>query len=120
METQEPDLEACRALFTELEFTSMLRELAPSTAGPAAELIEEPTDEQAAEFYAAARKHGFAFALDAAEPVEPRRSEDELPPDAVALDVVEAAEKKTRSSVGVCAEPARHCACRLHRNCAPA
>ena len=30
METQQPDIEACRELFTELEFTSMLRELAPS------------------------------------------------------------------------------------------
>ena len=29
METQAPDIEACRTLFTELEFTSMLRELAP-------------------------------------------------------------------------------------------
>jgi len=30
METQPPDLEACRELFTELEFTSMLRDLAPA------------------------------------------------------------------------------------------
>ncbi len=30
METQPPDIEACRALFTELEFTSMLRDLAPA------------------------------------------------------------------------------------------
>ena len=34
METQPPDLEACRELFTELEFTSMLRELAPADGGP--------------------------------------------------------------------------------------
>ena len=33
METQPPDLEACRELFTELEFTSMLRDLAPATGG---------------------------------------------------------------------------------------
>ena len=33
METQAPDLEACRELFTELEFTSMLRELAPAADG---------------------------------------------------------------------------------------
>jgi DNA polymerase-1 len=32
METQPPDLEAARALFTELEFTSMLRDLAPAAA----------------------------------------------------------------------------------------
>ncbi len=43
METQPPDLEACRELFTELEFTSMLRELAPSETAPVVELIDEPT-----------------------------------------------------------------------------
>ena len=30
METQEPDLEGCRELFTELEFTTLLKELAPA------------------------------------------------------------------------------------------
>src|SRR5579875_1706060 len=30
MRTQEPDTAACRALFTELEFTTLLRELAPA------------------------------------------------------------------------------------------
>ena len=42
METQQPDLEACRTLFTELEFTSMLRDLAPASTTAAAELIDEP------------------------------------------------------------------------------
>ncbi len=70
METREPDLEACRVLFSELEFTSMLRELAPSASAPAFELIDEASDEQAIEFYSAARKNGFAFALAAAEPTE--------------------------------------------------
>src|SRR5580693_912737 len=42
METQEPDLEACRVLFTELEFTSMLRDLAPSATAPSVELVDEP------------------------------------------------------------------------------
>ena len=41
METQEPDLEACRTLFSELEFTSMLRELAPSASAPVFELIDQ-------------------------------------------------------------------------------
>ncbi len=68
METQPPDIEACRALFTELEFTSMLRDLAPAEGGASVELIDDPTAEQVAAFYAAAREHGFAFALDAAEP----------------------------------------------------
>jgi DNA polymerase-1 len=105
MQTQEPDLEACRTLFTELEFTSMLRDLAPSETGPTVELIEEPTDQQAAEFYTAARAQGFAFALDATEhPAD--EADDAMPQTLSLLDVLEEAEKKTRSSVGVCANPA--------------
>jgi len=106
METQPPDIEACRDLFTELEFTSMLKDLAPSESGPAIELIEEPTDEQAAAFYSAARESGFAFALDAKEPEAVDENEDAQQPMSFSLlDAVEAAEKKTRSSVGVCATP---------------
>ena len=104
MVTQDPDVEACRELFTELEFTSMLRELTPSTTGPAVELIDQPTDEQVAAFHASARQKGFAFALDAAEPVE-NDPEDEVPQTLSLLDVVEKAEQKTKSSVGVCADP---------------
>ena len=106
METQPPDLEACRALFTELEFTSMLRDLAPAEGGATVELIEEPTAEQAAAFYGAAREHGFAFALDAAGlPV--KETEDEEPAARSLLDVAEAAEKQTNFSLGVCADSAR-------------
>ena len=107
MQTQPPDIEACRDLFTELEFTSMLRELAPSETAPAIELIEDPSGEQCAAFYAAARIDGFAFALDAKAPVpEP---EDETPQTMSLLDLAEAAEaaqKPASFSVGVCAEPA--------------
>src|SRR5581483_334538 len=66
LETQLPDLDACRTLFTELEFTSMLRDLAPSATAVQAQLIDEPNQEQCAKFYADARANGFAFALDAA------------------------------------------------------
>jgi DNA polymerase-1 len=104
METQPPDIEACRTLFTELEFTSMLRDLEPAAGRALVELLDEPAPEQAAAFYAAARGHGFAFALDAAEP-EADESELEAPQALSLLDVVEAAERKTRSSVGVCADP---------------
>jgi DNA polymerase-1 len=105
METQEPDLEACRTLFSELEFTSMLRELAPSASAPPLELIDEPTNEQAAAFYAAARK-GFAFALAAEEPTEAEPDSEEIavPQTLSLLDAVEEAEKKTKSSIGVSAE----------------
>jgi DNA polymerase-1 len=106
METQAPDLEACRTLFTELEFTSMLRDLAPAEGGVSVDLIDEPTAEQAAAFYAAARAAGFAFALDAAEPVEDE-SEEEQPAMQSLLDVAEAAEKKANFYIGVCADPAR-------------
>ena len=107
METQEPDLEACRTLFSELEFTSMLRELAPSASAPVVELIDEASDEQAAAFYSAAHKNGFAFALAAVEPseAEPESDEPAIPQTMSLLDIVEEAEKKTESSVGVSAEP---------------
>ena len=109
METREPDLEACRVLFGELEFTSMLRELAPSASAPAFELIDEASDEQAIEFYSAARKNGFAFALAAAEPTEAETETDEpaVPQTMSLLDVVEEAEKKTQSSIGLSAEPGK-------------
>jgi DNA polymerase-1 len=110
METQLPDIEGCRELFTELEFTSLLKELAPSESAITYELLEEPTDAQTAAFFSAARQRGFAFALDATPPaaVEP-----DSEPDADAdrqgtlslLDVVEAVEKKANITVGVCAEP---------------
>jgi DNA polymerase I len=104
METQAPDLEACRELFTELEFTSMLRDLAPAEAAPTVELIEAPTEEQTSAFYAAARAHGFAFALDTAAPV-PQEAEDEVPQTMSLLDVAEAADKKPPEfRVGLCAD----------------
>ena len=105
METQPPDLEACRELFTELEFTSMLRDLAPSESAPVIDLLEEPTADQTDSFYVAACSHGFAFALDASVPAPPE-AEDELPQTLSLLDVAEAAEKQASFTVGVCAEPA--------------
>lgn len=105
MQTQPPDLEACRELFTELEFTSMLKELAPAPQATKFELIEEPASEQIAAFYAAARRDGFAFALDAAPPAQAESEEDAAePPMLSLLDVAEAAEKQNRSLLGVCAE----------------
>jgi len=107
MRTLEPDLEACRELFTELEFTSMLRELAGSTPAEGAasvELIEEPTAEQAAAFYAAARANGFAFVLDAAEAAVVEESAEGTQQNLSLIDVAEAVERKARAAVGVCAE----------------
>jgi DNA polymerase-1 len=103
MQTQPPDLEACRELFTELEFTSMLRDLAPSESAPTVKLHEEPTADQIDSFCVAARLHGFAFALDAAAPAP--EAEDEPPQSLSLIDVAEAAEKQAIFKVGVCAEP---------------
>jgi DNA polymerase I len=63
METQEPDVTAARALFNELEFTTLLKELAPAIDATRAELITAPTDEDCVRFFAAAEK-GFAIAVD--------------------------------------------------------
>ena len=103
METQTPDIEACRELFTELEFTSMLRDLSPAEGGSSVELIDNPTAEQAGAFYAAAREHGFAFSLDVAAPA-PEEAEDEAQQTMSLLDVAEAADKQASFSVGVCAD----------------
>jgi DNA polymerase-1 len=104
MQTQPPDLEACRELFTELEFTSMLRDLGPADGSPLVELIEAPTEAQSAVFYVAAKAQGFAFALDAKPPAP--EVEDDAPRNLSLLDVAEAAEKQASFTVGVCAEPA--------------
>ena len=64
MRTQEVDVEACRALFTELEFTTLLKELAPAVRKIAAEYVLEPTAAQVDAFLALARQHGFALALE--------------------------------------------------------
>jgi DNA polymerase-1 len=109
METQEPDLEGCRELFTELEFTTLLKELAPAPVKY--DLLEDPTPEQIAAFYAAARNNGFAFALNATPPQVTEsevEAEAETEPQGTLslslLDAVDAVEKKSSLSVGVCAE----------------
>lgn len=67
MRTTEPDLGACRRLFSELEFTTLLKELAPEPAEVAVQRIVAPTDEELAHFFETARVSGFAFALEANE-----------------------------------------------------
>jgi DNA polymerase-1 len=63
MQTQQPDVTAARALFNELEFTTLLKELAPAIDAAHAELIVAPTEEQYQRFFAAAND-GFAIAVD--------------------------------------------------------
>jgi DNA polymerase-1 len=63
MQTQEPDVAAARVLFNELEFTTLLKELAPAIDATHAELIVAPTEEDYARFFSAAQ-NGFAIAVD--------------------------------------------------------
>ena len=101
MQTTEPDLEAARELFTELEFTSLLRELAPGEQRPTADLVDDPNSEQMAAIYEAARKHGFAFALEkdakipkasaSSESTDEDLDEEALPPMQSLLDMMDAA-----------------------------
>jgi DNA polymerase-1 len=109
MRTQEPDVAASRALFTELEFTTLLRELAPAVPAKAVEYTLEPTAEQIAAFVEQARKEGFAFALPAseleaaAEPVSEQEAEalEEREPELKTmslLDLVEQAEAQCETA----------------------
>ncbi len=67
MRTQPPDVDACRQLFGELEFTTLLKELAPAELEHAIEYVLNPTAEQLAEFVEQARQEGFALALPSSE-----------------------------------------------------
>jgi DNA polymerase I len=64
MRTQAPDVSACRALFNELEFTTMLKELAPEQETTPLSIIPDPSSEEMSRFVSAARAHGFSLAFD--------------------------------------------------------
>jgi DNA polymerase-1 len=63
MKTQPVDNAACRELFTELEFTSLLKELAPSVDNTVIAYNTKPTDADLAELLAAARESGLSIAM---------------------------------------------------------
>ncbi len=81
MRTQAPDVAACRTLFTELEFTTLLKELAPPELSRPVDYVMEPSEADIAEFLAAARENGFSLAVSssmlevAAEQVSEQESE---------------------------------------------
>jgi DNA polymerase-1 len=87
MRTQPPDATACRALFTELEFTSLLKELAPAEEVEEVEYLTHPTPEQVEEFLLIARRKGFAMAL----PVQELPSAQSGEADAESAEEAEAA-----------------------------
>src|SRR5271155_3657577 len=92
MRTQKPDVAACRALFSELEFTTLLKELAPAAETVATAFVLEPSPEQIQHFLAAAKKDGFALALETSilEAVTEQVSEQEA-------EAVEEAEPELKS-----------------------
>ena len=64
MRTQAPDVSACRALFNELEFTTMLKELAPEEEATPLSISVDPSPDEISHFIEQARTHGFALAFD--------------------------------------------------------
>jgi DNA polymerase I len=64
MRTQAPDVSACRSLFNELEFTTMLKELAPDEQATPLTVVRDPSPEEISRFVEAARGHGLALAFD--------------------------------------------------------
>jgi DNA polymerase I len=119
MRTTAPDAEACRALFTELEFTTLLKELAPAEVKQDFEHVLEPTTEQIADFLKQARKSGFALAVNtseleaASEQMSEQETEaiEEREPELKSMSLLFEAEqqcetpaKESQCKVGVCAD----------------
>jgi DNA polymerase I len=63
MRTQPVDNAACRALFTELEFTTLLKELAPSADNTPTTYNLKPTAAEIADLLASAKTSGLAIAI---------------------------------------------------------
>ncbi len=89
MRTQPVDNAACRQLFSELEFTTLLKELAPSVDNTPTTYTLKPTPAELAQLLTEARTSGLAIAIfedaralseeTAAEP-DPESGEPEPPP----------------------------------------
>ncbi len=113
MRTQTPDQRACRALFTELEFTTMLKELAPEPQAEPVQFMLQPTAEQIAEFLREAREHGFAVALPASpleqavEQVSEQETEaiEEREPALLSMSLLDAIDDFEREQAGPDAPP---------------
>ena len=58
MRTQSPDIAACRALFSELEFTTLLKELAPAVDNTVIDFNLKPTPKDVAQLFKEARETG--------------------------------------------------------------
>src|ERR1700739_1661459 len=104
MRTQQPEVSACRALFTELEFTTLLKELAPAELSRPVDYVTSPTDDDIAEFIREARAKGFSLAARSSELAETAEQVSEQEAEAIEekepelktmslLDLVEEAEQ---------------------------
>jgi DNA polymerase-1 len=101
MRTQPPDVSACRALFTELEFTTLLKELAPPELSRPVDYVMEPSEADIAEFLSAAHAKGFSLAVSsstleqAAEQVSEQESEaiEEAEPELKTMSLLDLVDK---------------------------
>jgi DNA polymerase-1 len=118
MRTQAPDNAACRALFTELEFTTLLKELAPDITAVSTTYNLKPSAEEIAALLAEARDAGhLAIALAAAitpseesaateDAAEPEIEAEPPPPETMSLFGAPASEETSTSDVSTPATPA--------------
>lgn len=130
MHTQPLDPVACRELFTELEFTSLLKEIGPEVDSRPAEYLLEPALADVEELIRHAQEHGLALVLDPAalEGVASgeEEAEAEKEPEAPvqgSLLLHEAAPAQAAKSaaalwLGVAAEPGRAMRVQLHSDAA--
>ena len=63
MRAQEPDYESCRVLFSELEFTTLLKDFVRTTDASSVEYGELKTEQQLQKLLKNARKNGMAVAI---------------------------------------------------------
>ena len=101
MRTQAPDVSACRSLFSELEFTTLLKELAAPELSRPVEYSMEPTEAEIAGFLNAARVGGFSLAVhsstleETAEQVSEQESEaiEEVKPELKTMSLLDLVDK---------------------------
>lgn len=113
MRTREPDLPACRTLFNELEFTSMLKELTPEAEDAPLEILDSPGPDEILRFWKLAHANGFALAIDIspADALAEQQAEEEPAAEGASetlplISMAEPVESKS-VTVAVAAEPAR-------------
>ncbi|HMH12244.1 MAG TPA: DNA polymerase I [Edaphobacter sp.] len=128
MRTQPPDIAACRALFSELEFTTLLKELAPAVDNTVIDFNLKPTPKDVAQLLKEARTAGkregpkglaiaiFEDARAIAEEVAVEPVEDGLepePPPAENMSLFGAPEPSPSAAAASASSPVEDPACRL-------